>query len=498
MSLPKPDPAMRLPLEIIDVICEYLFPSDFRALRLTSMAWKVSAEKKLFAIIALKFNGQSFERLQSISRHPRLCKLVHYIHYDSRRLVNNPQWIQNRVVVSYDQYLSNYWRVANAQRLANGVTSRLELVDALTEFEKFQSMFLAYAASQQSISQDENESKMLCDCVSKLPYLVGIRHSISPARVPLWHLPKFSGPDPVSESILGSLVQEHSSKSQWHFWNLLGAACSSGCVPQLRELQGSEYQLQKWTIAAMPYVEFFKDFVALRSLDLAFSETRTVRYETSNLKLLLTNVPMLQSLRLYFTVITNEYPYIQGYFPLDDIVFRSCHWKRLKSLSLQGFATTESELRNFLLRHTNTLCSLELGNALLCRSEGEKGGNPGSWIGFFHFLNENMALREVNFRQKLSNGVDEAWYSPNTDSDHHRIGCSYRWINDSNPFDCLRYRIERFITLGEPCPFEPLPEDADLTPYFGLPWMFTADMSWEFRARDLPNFNEHDSVSSND
>jgi hypothetical protein len=79
-----------LPLEILDAICEQLSHSDLKALRLTSRAWQRSAEEALFDVIYLKFNGASFERLQSISDHPKFSKLVHYVHYDSRQLQHAP------------------------------------------------------------------------------------------------------------------------------------------------------------------------------------------------------------------------------------------------------------------------------------------------------------------------------------------------------------------------------------------------------------------------
>ncbi|PMD50950.1 uncharacterized protein K444DRAFT_221897 [Hyaloscypha bicolor E] len=135
---------------------------------------------------------------------------------------------------------------------------------------------------------------------------------------------------------------------------------------------------------------------------------------------------------------------------------------------------------------------------LLCQADGEEEGNPASWIDFSLFLNESMDLKGVNFRQKLSNGVCRAGYCPSADSKHDYICCSNRRVNDSNPFDCLRYRIEGFLTLDEPCPLKSFYEDADLRLCFGLPWIFTTDRPWEFRARDLPNFSQHESVPSND
>jgi hypothetical protein len=98
LSQPKRDPVVLLPLEIIDTICEHLAHSDFKALRSSSRIWQVSADKVLSNVKDLKIQWRnSFERLQSISRHVRLSKLVHCIRYDSRQLEHKPEWVHDYI-----------------------------------------------------------------------------------------------------------------------------------------------------------------------------------------------------------------------------------------------------------------------------------------------------------------------------------------------------------------------------------------------------------------
>ncbi|PMD29409.1 hypothetical protein L207DRAFT_238308 [Hyaloscypha variabilis F] len=462
-----------LPLEILDAICEQLSHSDLKALRLTSRAWQRSAEKALFDVIYLKFNGASFERLQSISDHPKFSKLVHYVHYDSRQLQHAPAFIKRSLDLSNDQYLSAYTHAANEQRLAHRVKSRLEFVEALIQFQEFQSNFLAYAAAQKFLLRDGNESKTLRGCISKLSNLLGLRHSSYEKTEPLWHLPGFEGPDPVSGSILQDLSEQTSSKAHEHFWNLFGAACSSGDTHWLRELQGSKFQLQKWNIAAAPYINSFGDLTALQELNLGLLESHDIQYDHTILAKLLKNVPSLQSLQLDFTP-----GYAAPRLTLADTVPSNPHWKFLGRLVLHGFETTEVYLRKFFLHHANTLHSLELGNMVFCQPDGEKAG---SWISFIIFLNRSMRLKHVKFYGKLSNHVDESWFVDGHDSSDDR------WYFGPDHFDCLELRIKRFITLNDPCPFEPLAEDADLGRYFNLPWMFSIDFSWKFQGLEDSN-----------
>ncbi|KAE9367260.1 hypothetical protein N431DRAFT_548813 [Stipitochalara longipes BDJ] len=470
--------AMMLPPEILDTICEHVSRSDLRALRLTSTAWQPSADKVLFDVIYLKFSGASFQRLQNISGHAKFCKLVHHIHYDSRQLENAPAFMKRSLDLSNDHYLSSYTRVANAQRLAKGVTPRLEFVEALTQFQEFQSNFLDYAAAQRSLSRDGNGRNTLRICISKLVNLLGVRHSFHEIRAPLWHLPRFEGPDPVSGRILGELNVQTSSKAHEHFWDLFSAVCSSGATPRLRELHGSKFQLQKWLTAATPYINFFADLGALRDLNLELELPQTY-VEPTTLTQLLKSVPFLQSLQL------NLIPEYHGiYLTLVNTIPSNSHWRYLRHLFLHGFETTEDYLRSFLVHHANTLHSLELGNILFRHPDSTKAG---SWIEFFLFLNQSMRLKSVKFDGKLSNCVDESWYADSHDS------VFYSWPDDPDICDCLKHRIERFITVDEPCPFEPLAEDADLTPYFNLPWMFETDFSWKFQKSDLGAFNDSDS-----
>jgi hypothetical protein len=179
---------------------------------------------------------------------------------------------------------------------------------------------------------------------------------------------------------------------------------------------------------------------------------------------------------------------------LDAVLSEGSHWDHLARLSLHAFATTESYLRGFLSTHANTLQSLKLVNAVFRHPSGEEGVKGGSWIAFFQFLNKSMRLKQVKFRQTLTNCVDETWYCPRRDLEPDKIGHIH--INPRrikpNLDDCLQLRIERFITLDEPSPFEPLSQDADLTPYFGLPWRFKTDSSWYFKTDPYAGCRDED------
>jgi hypothetical protein len=481
----KDNPAVPLPPEILDNICGdlFLYRSDLKSLRLTSRAWRSSSEKILFTVTYLRFDRSSFERLRNIAEHPTLKTFVRYIHYDSRQLEIDCGAMSIDMCATH--YWTNYWLEANEQRLVEGTMSPLQSDEAETQFKAFRLEFLAYASSQRTLSHAWTEMYLLHDCVSKLPNLHGI-----------WHLPRFRGPDPISGSILGSLMRQRSSEAHKHFWNLLGAVCASGAAPRLRELKGSRFILSQWIDAAAPYVKFFGDFAALRILHLGFHQSYPGLSNTSTLANLLNHMPSLQSLELFFGAPTASPKYLNFNISLDKIISENSLWKHLASLSLHAFATSESSLRKLLLDHSTTLSSLELANVVFRHPSGDKGPKGGSWIEFFHFLNKFLRLKQVKFCQILTNCVDETWFCPYPRPRPGRTSQVDSINDEPDPYGCLKLRIERFITHDEPSPFEPLSEGDDSQPYFGLPWMFKTDSSWQFRADS--HTRDHGSDSSDD
>jgi hypothetical protein len=142
---PKDNAGVLLPFELIYTICEHSSHSTLKALRLTSKICQPSAEKFLFAVIYLKFDQDSFERLRNIAGHPMLSRLVHYVHYDSRQLELHRDLSDIDVYLS--EHFTNYWRMANEQRFVNGTASGLEFDEAVTEFHEFRSKYVAYVDS---------------------------------------------------------------------------------------------------------------------------------------------------------------------------------------------------------------------------------------------------------------------------------------------------------------------------------------------------------------
>ena len=122
-------------------------------------------------------------------------------------------------------------------------------------------------------------------------------------------------------------------------------------------------------------------------------------------------------------------------------LFKDSHWPNLKDLRLQGFTTSEFDLKALLAAHATSLTTLHLSqmsikpyelNGKLCHS---------SWVGMILFLHESLKLQEMEFRNYLTNEGNENWsideYPP---EDTHLL--------PARKFLTFKERVERFVVDG--------------------------------------------------
>jgi hypothetical protein len=247
---------------------------------------------------------------------------------------------------------------------------------------------------------------------------------------------------------------------------------------QLVSIRGSNLEVATWNKTADTLSEHFQSLSSLRHLNLEFEFEHDKLWSSSGLSKLLAHLPALESLRLSFDYI----PFHEGTSAnLEDFVGRSRPWTSLRKLSLQAVNTSDRVLRKVLTKHAITLRWLELTHINLWEPgheqthEVEEGGElkQGSFIELFQFLREAMSLDHVRFNGNLLNSWDEAWVSPELEDE------------EEYPHDCLKYRIERFITKGEPFPFRELSDDDKGVGFYGVPFAYEQDDSWQYDDRLL-------------
>jgi hypothetical protein len=459
---------IHFPPEVMDLVCEYLPRPGLRVLRTASKSVQLGAERVLFRTIYLQFNLTSFERLQKITDHPRICRFVRFLDYDGRQV--DPDSIGEGV---------EKWVQLNAgcgMGLWGGRKEKFMEQFNAEDLKGFYISYLKYSSGQEFLLQDGNARRLLSNNIAKLPGLQGVRYSATSIYKHRKNIPLFQELSPIAQWILqepdGRKAQELDN-----FWQLVEPFCSLAKSPQLVSIRGSDLEVATWNKTADTLSKHFQSLGSLRHLSLDFEFEHDQLWSMSGLSKLLAHLPALESLRLSF-----DYIPIEGTSAnLEDFIDTSRPWTSLRKLSLQAVNASDKVLRELLTRHANTLSWLELTHINL-REPGheqtyddEEGGGPkqGSFLELFQFLREAMSLDHVRFNGNLLNSWDEAWVSPELE------------YEEEYPYNCLKYRIERFITKGEPFPFRELSDDDKGVGFYGVPFAYEQDDSWQYDDRLL-------------
>lgn len=452
--------------------------TDLKSVRLVSHIWDEAAQRLLFQSVILKVNLRSFEKLQDISKHHKLSKHVRAISYDGRTLSVDPvrkgftDWLQfcaGSNLGFFGSVQDNFMEQFSMQQLQDHYFN-----------------YCQYLFGQEHILRRGNEQKLLVDALRLLPRLERVEYAAPQAfdgefiRV----APPLASLSRLAQEILTEPDSVHGYReSEGHFWTLLQSAYLSGRGKTLCSVQGSDLDLERWNTIATSSRRYYKALPALRHLCLEFELVLDDDVQTTSLADMVANLPSLLSLRLSFDYLSFENPYAS--INLSQIVDSTLTWQYLSKLSLQAVVTTEEFIRDLLSRHANTLRSLELSNIRFkVTTASRKREKQGYWVRFILFLGQDMSLTHIKFNGAFSNSWDEGWTTSDADDRrHHRqVGIPTEW-----PTDCLKYRIERYITKGAECPFRPRTEndsgDCWDGPSYRLPWVFQEDDSWTFEPR---------------
>jgi hypothetical protein len=190
----------------------------------------------------------------------------------------------------------------------------------------------------------------------------------------------------------------------------------------------------------------------------------------------------LESLSLSFNRMTCPYSqHTPQMVNLRDFILPTTHWQNLTSLSVEGICTTQKDLEAALLRHTDTLRSLEFANIVLLHpiSNDERHG---SWIDVIHFLADSMSLTHIELISRHTN-LTSTWGETciSCDRSFHTL----IHVAKPPPDISLLDRIKRLIIYGKKSPFTKL-RDAELSSESDhqtrrrsvVAWDYAGDYSW--------------------
>lgn len=94
---------------------------------------------------------------------------------------------------------------------------------------------------------------------------------------------------------------------------------------------------------------------------------------------------------------------------LSRLFIHQTQWSNLRSLQLQGFFTSEVDLKRLLTAHANSLKSLGLARMILKSYESKGKLHYSSWADVILFLRESLNLHDMRFKDYLVTEGCENW-----------------------------------------------------------------------------------------
>ncbi|KID81938.1 hypothetical protein MGU_10747 [Metarhizium guizhouense ARSEF 977] len=484
------------PPEVWGWICVLLSRPDLKNLRLVCRVLDEIAQRTLFETVFLRVNLNSFERLQDIARDDKLSQHVRTVSYDGRTL--------GRYAASQG---FEAWFLCSAGAGLGLLPASKDKFLAQFSLKQLEEYYFNYCQSlfaQDHILRRNYEKEMLTSAFAKFPRLLSVQYAVkSRAETGITKMaPLLSSLGPVAREILAEPEDYHGYlENERHFWTLLQSACFAGHAHQLRSVRGSHLDLRRWNSTATLFIDCYRALPVLHHLSLEFELAKHDGGETTQLADMISHASSLTSLRLSFDDFSFDDPH-DG-IHLSEFINNEIHWEHLRSLSLQAVVTSEGCLRGLLRRHSQSLRFLELSNIKFKKPAFPLDGfERGSWILFIQFLSEHMSLDDIKFDGCFSNQWNEGWVTHDADRERD---FGLESVPAQYPHDCLKYRIERYITHNGSCPFiEQTGEvNGEFYHYHNLPWVFGEDESWRFDYRLIQQTPpdilvwtvEHDAIS---
>ena len=177
-------------------------------------------------------------------------------------------------------------------------------------------------------------------------------------------------------------------------------------------------------------------------------DTESTINKRADVRPMLSNSPFLHTIEISLTYRERQDPKEYA-LRLPEVLNAGAHWPDLKRLKLQGLKAKSISLVEMLAAHATTLRSLELADIYFESYKRNGKEYHGSWMDMILFLESDLNLTAVRLAGQLCNSLDEVWQLDEP------LGIE-RLSSDEK---YLKYRIERFITEGGPCPIQVLPDN---------------------------------------
>lgn len=435
-----------LPEAVRNCICRHLPSQDLKRVRLVCKELDFSAQRALFQLVCLRPNIDSFHNLDLISRHPVLRRHVETIHYNGEMVQQYPDF--------------DHWNKKLGGEIDMAWASR-DLLRKQFTTEDLNYHYLKYRQhieGQTYIDNDDNAKQWLVKIFKKLPQIDTVEYTTQESD------PDVEIADPIVWSSLSAIGRETLSEpcnfgildSPTQFITLLQAA-SQNCK-NLTTIKGfyleweifeSSDQLRTMLAAVKNIQHLILNIPNFPDMDLEGHRKKLAR--------VIANAPDLKTLELFFGRLPSVIS--ESVMKLGQLLKSRSHWPTLQRLVLQGFCTSEVDLRRLLGTHAATLKSLGLSDVDFPPLGRQQESSGGSFFSLIKFLKSSLSLEHMEFNGTFCNHWDEGWV--------------VNWRNEyAHDKECLKVDIERFVVYGGECPLKAPDVDEDES------WADQGDDSW--------------------
>ena len=431
-------PILRLPMELLEHLSNYLQRPDLKNLRLVSRKLCDAAERALFRHIQLKRNSESFSKFRTVSQVPRLSRKVKKVTYSGKMFaegelrMNFDEWRANMMTQQmWTRLETDFSHMAIAKRL-EGWRKDLSPTQITYHYSKFQEHVL----NQKHFEAHDDERELLISTFRKLPSLreVVFDSGYDPRD--------YSGRIKLSRIGQEALIEPHYGGGYKYHMEQIHALMTAASVTR-RPIEAISILAFSWELVPRlsgNWREMVRILGRCKRLCLQIVHVWGWDDHVPDVVAeIVSHAPQLNALELSFdNVPIRSEP--DEFAKLSQIFTLRVHWPHLNIIRLRAIRTTESNLRAFLALHASTMRELELHAILLEDADPVWGVRRGSWISTIIFLQKWLKLVKIRLGGILSTDWDETWIVEDQE------------CRDSERQRFLKYRIERFITHGGAMP----------------------------------------------
>lgn len=454
-------------------IMRHLPPFDLKSTRLVSRKLSMSSRVFLYETVHLRMTPESFHKVEMISDHRELNKLVRNLIIDRSIILPYEVWDEENW---FQRSMRVFWSVWHSHADKPFYQHRAQFNEGVRVMES-NFFWNAYVEFIKTFRWQEANVYRI-DWRSyreRLSNLDSLSIDYQPRSKVLYYHPDFMSLPPHDEEWMYDVREAILKFFETPTWFQVDTPDIPGGTPsELRDLailsSASNRRLKSLTISANEPWDVWGDQITsqpnvlktirnLTSMDLHFGcPQEKEKSHIRDIGKLVTSNTVLQSLRLSFYDWREPGEQHERHASLSDLFAETPHWPHLYNLALEGFEATRRDLQHVLKAQCSTMRSLSLGHITIEPDRSDPLDDE--WAVIIPFLASELQLSKFNFSGNLMlSGVETLVINVSDKAScfglekGNLIGrdvmmshSDYGPLSRSWPKDCLKYRFESWVT----------------------------------------------------